>query len=227
MRRKTNLSFYSFRIVRNRGNQTDHPSPPLPSTTTTTTTEDINRTSQPTDVYSIHSLLHHPSYEYSALKQRSSAIRLNGNILYSDMPLVFRGSLTGMEEKRSLCLDFPEFTREQQESLEKFFKENPWMENVSIDIIGKQTGFPESMIKVSLTIISSLIYIIIRQVYLDQIRLNRYSSANYLNYACNEFIPTSTINKTEYDTTTTSKRKKYQMKKGTEHTQTRFFFALF
>lgn len=155
------MSFDSFRIVRNRGNLTDHPSPPpslsLPSTTTTT--EEISRTSQATDVYSIHSLLHHPPYEYSTLKQRSSAIRLNGNIFYSDIPLVFRGSLMGMEEKSSFGLDFAELTREQQELLEKFFRENPWMENVSIDIIGKQTGFPESMIKVRLTIISFLIFI--------------------------------------------------------------------
>lgn len=65
----------------------------------------------------------------------------------------------GMEEKSSFGLDFAELTREQQELLEKFFRENPWMENVSIDIIGKQTGFPESMIKVRLTIISFLIFI--------------------------------------------------------------------
>lgn len=74
------FSSISFRIVRNRGNQSDHPSP--------NPTEEINRTSQTTDVYSIQSLLHHPSYEYSTLKQRSSTIRLNGNILYSDMPVV-------------------------------------------------------------------------------------------------------------------------------------------
>lgn len=47
-----------------------------------------------------------------------------------------------------MILDLAELTREQQEFLEKFFKDNPWMENVSIDVIGKQTGLPESMIKV-------------------------------------------------------------------------------
>lgn len=60
----------------------------------------------------------------------------------------------------SRCLDCAELTREQQDLLEKFFKENPWMENVSIDLIGKQTGFPESMIKVC-SIIALLFFIII------------------------------------------------------------------
>lgn len=155
---------YHCRIVRNRTNH--HPSPPLPSTTT----EEIHRTPQSTDAYSIHSLLHHPHYEYSTLKQRSSTIRLNGITLFSvivyfDMPLVFDRSLTRIEGNKDciwyVILDLAELTREQREFLEKFFKENPWMENVSIDIIGKQTGFPESMIKVRSMISHSLLIVLL------------------------------------------------------------------
>lgn len=65
--------FIIHRIVRNRGSSTNSSSP-----TATTTTEDDSRShsisvSSSPNVYSIHSLLNHSQYEYSAIKQRSSS----------------------------------------------------------------------------------------------------------------------------------------------------------
>ncbi len=87
-----------------------------------------------------------------------------------------------------MILDLGEFSKEQNEFLDKFFKDNPWADNAPIDIIVKQTGLTESIIK----------------GYIDQRRMKWYSSNNYLN--SNEFIPTQTIIKNDYDITT-SKRK--------------------
>jgi hypothetical protein len=73
---KINIHMFIFRIVRNRGNHSSPSGTTVTNTTTTTNHEDDHRT----DVYSIQSLLNHSQYEYSALKQRSSSTRINGNL---------------------------------------------------------------------------------------------------------------------------------------------------
>jgi hypothetical protein len=93
-----------------------------------------------------------------------------------------------------LILDLGEYSKEQNEFLDKFYKDNPWADNAPIDIIVKQTGLSESIIK----------------GYIDQRRMKWYASNNYLN--SNEFIPTQTIIKNDYDITT-SKRKELITKK--------------
>ncbi|CAF3629107.1 unnamed protein product [Rotaria sp. Silwood1] len=162
------------RIVRNRGSSNNSSSP------TATTTEDDSRSHQinvssssssSPNVYSIHSLLNHSQYEYSTIKQRSSSRTNHHNDL----------------------LDQKNFSNEQIDFLDKFFKDNPWADNAQIEAIVKQTGLTESIIK----------------AYIDQRRAKWnaiYSSNNYLSYNSNEFIPTSnstqTLIKNDFDMTT-------------------------
>ncbi|CAF1420464.1 unnamed protein product [Rotaria sp. Silwood1] len=162
------------RIVRNRGSSNNSSSP------TATTTEDDSRSHQinvssssssSPNVYSIHSLLNHSQYEYSTIKQRSASRTNHHNDL----------------------LDQKNFSNEQIDFLDKFFKDNPWADNAQIEAIVKQTGLTESIIK----------------AYIDQRRAKWnaiYSSNNYLSYNSNEFIPTSnstqTLIKNDFDMTT-------------------------
>jgi hypothetical protein len=74
-----------------------------------------------------------------------------------------------------------EFSKEQIDFLDKFFKDNPWADNAQIESIVKQTGFNESIIK----------------NYIDQRRIKW---NNYFNYNSNEFIPTQTLIKNDYNT---------------------------
>jgi hypothetical protein len=47
-----------------------------------------------------------------------------------------------------LVLYLGEFSKEQLEFLDKFFKDNPWADNAQIESIVKQTGLNELIIKV-------------------------------------------------------------------------------
>lgn len=47
-----------------------------------------------------------------------------------------------------LFLDLVEYSKEQIEFLDKFFKDNPWADHAHIELIVKQTGLNEIIIKV-------------------------------------------------------------------------------
>lgn len=59
------------------------------------------------------------------------------------MPFFFLLILNGI-----LVLDLVEYSKEQIDILDKFFKENPWADHAQIESIVKQTGFNETIIKV-------------------------------------------------------------------------------
>jgi hypothetical protein len=44
--------------------------------------------------------------------------------------------------------DHKQFSAEQIDFLDKFFKENPWAETAQVELIVKETGLTESIIKV-------------------------------------------------------------------------------
>ncbi len=50
-----------------------------------------------------------------------------------------------------LVLYLGEFSKEQLEFLDKFFKDNPWADNAQIESIVKQTGLNELIIKVKIS----------------------------------------------------------------------------
>jgi hypothetical protein len=61
--------------------------------------------------------------------------------------LFFFAILNGIEIM-ILILDLLEFSKEQIDFLDKFFKDNPWADHAQIETIVKQTGLTESIIKV-------------------------------------------------------------------------------
>jgi hypothetical protein len=76
-------------------------------------------------------------------------------IVYSDIPLVllsnvFFSILNGIKIM-ILVLYLGEFSKEQLEFLDKFFKDNPWADNAQIESIVKQTGLNELIIKVKIS----------------------------------------------------------------------------
>jgi len=58
-----------------------------------------------------------------------------------------------------LVLHLGEFSKEQLEFLDKFFKDNPWADNAQIESIVKQTGLNELIIKVKKKFICFLFYL--------------------------------------------------------------------
>ncbi len=59
-----------------------------------------------------------------------------------------------------LVLYLGEFSKEQLEFLDKFFKDNPWADTAQIESIVKQTGLNELIIKVKKKKISFFFFIL-------------------------------------------------------------------